>query len=108
MTAFWDIVACSLVEAERRFKGGTESIIRANMEAVRTSETPSVLQRDNTALYPRKLSSLYSPLRELEISKIKTITHSPFRFNAVQMIVMQGYLLFTARNNFSFRLSIYH
>jgi hypothetical protein len=34
MTAFWDVVPCSLMEVNRRFRGGTASIITLMMEAV--------------------------------------------------------------------------
>jgi hypothetical protein len=36
---FWDVAPCSRVEVDRRFRGASASIIRAVMEAVRTSET---------------------------------------------------------------------
>jgi hypothetical protein len=43
LTACWEIVTCSLVEVDRRFRGATVSIITAMialmMEAVRTSKT---------------------------------------------------------------------
>jgi hypothetical protein len=53
--AFWDVVPCSLVEFDQRFRGGAASIMRAialMTEAVSTSEA---LQ------HPRRQSSLCSP-----------------------------------------------
>jgi hypothetical protein len=51
MKAFWDIAPSSVLGVDR---------ITLMMEAVRTPES-SVYSRDYTALYPRGLSSSYTP-----------------------------------------------
>jgi hypothetical protein len=61
---FWDTAQCSLVEVDRRFRGEYglhhQGDIALMMEAALTSET-SVYSNGFIALYPRKLSSSYSP-----------------------------------------------
>jgi hypothetical protein len=52
-----DVAPCSLVEVERRFRGGAVSIIRAIVMSWKYA--PPKLPRDYTALHPRKLLSLY-------------------------------------------------
>jgi hypothetical protein len=58
MTAFWNIAPC-IHEAHRRFRGGTASIIRAMMGAIRTSETSVYVEttwRCNTEGCNRKVT----------------------------------------------------
>jgi hypothetical protein len=62
-TAFWDIVLCSIVEVERRFRGAC--CIALMMEAGRTSETLANFYETTWRSIP------YSPPWELEISKIE-------------------------------------
>jgi hypothetical protein len=60
---FWDIAPCNQFEDDRRFRGSTASIIKAMMEAERTSET-SVNFNLTTRRYIPEYSKLYTRRRE--------------------------------------------
>jgi hypothetical protein len=60
MRAFWDIVPCSLVGEDRRFRGAyCSNHYVDHLDDAGSTHVWNVglLQRDNTMLYPRRLSS---------------------------------------------------
>jgi hypothetical protein len=65
MTAFWDIALCNLVEGDRRFRDAYCLHHHCDL-------------RDCTAKCPRRLSYLYSPLWESEISHNVIFMRSKF------------------------------
>jgi hypothetical protein len=75
MRVFWDIAPCSLAEVDPHFRVCTISIIRVASGGSTQHRNASLLKRDYTALYPRKLSSSYSPeisQSEYEVNELVT------------------------------------
>jgi hypothetical protein len=64
-TVFWDVAPCSHVEVDRRYKGAYFLHLQGDvmMEAVCTSEMSGQLQRDYTALHPRRLNFILAAVR---------------------------------------------
>jgi hypothetical protein len=69
ITAFWNKAPCSLVEEGRRYVGA-HCLHRPDDAGSAHIWNVGPFQRDYTALYSRRLSSLHSPLWESEISQI--------------------------------------
>jgi hypothetical protein len=62
---FWDVVPCSHVEVDRRFRGGTASIMEDDGGSTHLRNV-GLLQRDYTALHPRRLyTSTFSCTHQL-------------------------------------------
>jgi hypothetical protein len=81
MKALWDTAPCSLVLVDRRFRG-VYYLHHLNYGDGGSTHVWNVglVQRGYTALYPRRLTSLFSPPWESEISQIK------LRFSAVRAL----------------------
>jgi hypothetical protein len=73
MNVFWDIAPCSLAEVDWRFRGSYCVRHQGNDYGPKDGQSTNLwnvglVQRDNTALYPRRLPSLYSMPWEPPIS----------------------------------------
>jgi hypothetical protein len=82
MADFWDIAPCSPVEVDLYFRGAYCLHYRSSDDGDSTHLwNVCLLQRDYTALYPRKLSSSYSPFwKTWNLKKHKHILLLAFQY----------------------------
>jgi hypothetical protein len=73
MTVFWDIAPCNLVEVDRRFRGAYWLHHHLPDDGGSTHLWNVGLLLDYTALYPRRLSSLYPLPWEPEIAQFLVV-----------------------------------
>jgi hypothetical protein len=92
MRAFWDIAPFSLVEVDRRFTCAYCLHNQGDYGVSTHLGNVSVLQRYCTALYPRKLSSLYSPPWEPEMSHGQKL-FVLLKYVNIQIVVVSGWLV---------------
>jgi hypothetical protein len=75
---FWDVAPCSHVELDRRFRGAYDLNRHDDADSTHLWNVCQ-LQRDYTALHPRRLLNSYSPPWEPEISHKTDLTFKAFR-----------------------------
>jgi hypothetical protein len=88
-TAFWDIALCSL-EVDRRFRGVYCLHNRPGKGGSTQLWNVSLLQRDDKALYPKRLSPSYPPSWELEIAHEREFNYFSFSLRTVLERTMAG------------------